>query len=255
MHSNELLWESNFSSHSELEKHWNIEVCGPRHVNNELQQYTNDSVQCHDNELVLSMTKNGHDIKSGRINSKGKIEIQYGYIEGYMKFTGSVKGLWPAFWLLGNNLKWPNCGEIDIMEYVSWNPNAVYGTLHGTGYSGGNAYGSGGCNKLNKPLHDEYHKYAIEWKPNIIKWYIDDQLFFTATRDELHHKKGNCHWIYNDRPFYLILNFAVGGEFGGAFHDSEKYIFNNLNEHNEFNIKYIKVYKTVDGHGTVTVKN
>ena len=173
------------------------------------------------------MTKNGNDIKSGRINTKGKLQIQYGYIEALIKFTG-CKGLWPAFWMLGNSLHWPDCGEIDIMEWVGWNDSAIYGTLHGPGYCGGNAYGSGSKHITGRPLPNEYHKYAIEWKPDSIKWFFDDKLFFTATRNGLHQCKGNCHWTFNDRPFYLLLNFAVGGNFGGAFPNSENYIYQHL---------------------------
>jgi beta-glucanase (GH16 family) len=133
-----LLFEINFNNISTLHDHWNIEVKPPRYVNNELQRYSEDMFKIENNELVIMTIKNHSDIKSGRINSKGKLEIQYGYIEALIKFTGG-KGIWPAFWLLGNNGTWPSCGEIDIMEWVGWNPNACYATLHGVGYSGGNA--------------------------------------------------------------------------------------------------------------------
>ena len=112
---NSLLWESNFSNINDLSKFWNIEELGPRHYNNELQRYSKDSITCENGELIITMIKNGHDIRSGRINSKCKVEVKFGYIEGVMKFT-SGKGLWPAFWLLGNSLGWPHCGEIDIMS-------------------------------------------------------------------------------------------------------------------------------------------
>lgn len=250
MHSNELLWEADFSNRNTLEKDWNIESVPPRHVNNELQRYSHDTFKFENNELIIETIKNNHDIKSGRINTKGKIEFQYGYIKGLMKFSGN-KGLWPAFWMLGNTNHWPHCGEIDIMEVVTWNPYACYGTLHGGGYCGGNGYGNNGNKKINEPLANNYHKYAIEWTPNYINWFLDDQLYFTATINDLHTHRNNSHWLFNDHPFYLILNNAVGGNFGGAFNDSENYIYNNLPNYNEFRIKYIKIYKTKDGYGRV----
>jgi beta-glucanase (GH16 family) len=102
----------------------------------------------------------------------GKLEILYGYIESSMKFSEDINvktGLWPVFWMLGNNLNWLNCDEIDIMEYVAWNPVVTYGTLHGSGYCGGDVYESGACKILNKSLANEYHKYTIKWKPDVIK--------------------------------------------------------------------------------------
>ena len=120
-----LLWEANFSNMETLTKHWNIEVAPPRNNNNELQRYTNDTIKFENGELVLTMVKKDTAFKSGRINTKGKVEVQYGYIEGMLKFP-SGKGLWPAFWLLGNGFAWPKCGEIDIMECVGWNEQAVY---------------------------------------------------------------------------------------------------------------------------------
>jgi beta-glucanase (GH16 family) len=243
-----LLWQSNFSNYNELIKDWNIEILESKHYNNELQYYINESFQFNNNELYIIMNKNNNIITSGRINTYHKIEIQYGNIEGYIKIPNSSKGLWPAFWLLGNDLLWPNCGEIDIMEYVSWNKNVIYESLHGPGYSNNNAFTSGPI-YLNYSIVNSYHKYNIEWKPNIIKWFIDDILYFTVTKENLISLKNN--WIYNDRPFYLILNLAVGGNFGGNFPNSENYIYNNLEAYNEFIIKYIKVYKTDDGYGRI----
>jgi beta-glucanase (GH16 family) len=137
------------------------------------------------------------------------------------------------------------------MEWVGWNPNAIYGSLHGPGYCGGNAYGSGPNYFINEPLYDVYHKYAIEWKPGCITWYIDDKLYFRASKTDLQHLKGTSNWPYDDHPFYLIVNFAVGGNFGGAFPFSEAYIYNNLAKTNELRIQYIKIYQTYDGFGSI----
>jgi beta-glucanase (GH16 family) len=229
---------------------WNIEYAPPKKNNLELQSYDNTAFKFNNSNLIIVTHKNNKNIVSGRINTKNKIEIQYGYIEILMKFSEG-KGLWPAFWMLGNNNKWPLCGEIDIIEWVGWNEKNIYGTLHGPQYYGGNPYGSGPINIYNKSLYNEYHKYAIEWKPNNIKWFIDDILFFTASKNKLQKINKNYEWVFNDKFFYLILNMAVGGEFGGAFYNSNNYIYNYLPEYSELIIQYIKIYKTIDGYGEI----
>ena len=249
MSHGELIWQSDFSDLNALRKDWNIEYAPPRKNNNEMQRYDNTAFKFDNQELNITTIKNGHDIKSGRINSRGKIEFQFGYIEALINFSAGP-GLWPAFWLLGNQQGWPHCGEIDIMEYVNWNPNAVYGTLHGPNYCGGNAYGSGGRDILHKCLANEYHKYAIEWKPNYIKWFIDDIPYFTATNEGLANQKHTTNWVYNNWPFYIILNNACGGAFGGAKYN-EQNIYNSLHNYNEMKIKYVKIYKTNDGQGRI----
>jgi len=207
MHNNILLWETKFTNISDLKRDWNFETLPARKYNNELQSYNEDAIKIENEELIITMLKHKHNITSGRLNSRSKVEVKYGYIEGMLKFS-SGKGLWPAFWLLGNQLTWPNCGEIDIMEWVGWNINAVYGSLHGPGFNGGNCYGSGPKHVLGHPLSEEYHKYAIEWKPQTIKWFIDDQLFFTATKNDVHRLKRDSYYPFDDRPFYFVLKFC-----------------------------------------------
>lgn len=245
-----LLWQAVFINMSTLLNDWNIEIDPIGRNNNELQRYGDKALKFNNSELIISTIKNEHDILSGRINTRNKIEFQYGYIEILMKFPQG-KGLWPAFWALGKDNKWPNCGEIDIMEWVGWNDKFIYGTLHGPNYYGGHPYSSGPLNILNKSLYNEYHKYSIEWKPDIIKWYIDDILYFTATKNHLVNINKKYKWVFNNKYFYLILNMAVGGDFGGAFINSKNYIYHNLSNYNELNIKYIRIYKTVDNYGLI----
>jgi beta-glucanase (GH16 family) len=257
-----LLWQSVFVNLTSLLNNWNIEYANKYKNNNELQRYDNSVINFNNSNLLINTIKNGKDIISGRINTFNKIEIQYGFIEIEMMFSNGI-GLWPAFWLLGiesalnqtHQCKWPICGEIDIMEWVAWNEKNIYGTLHGPEYHGINPYGSGPKNILNKSLANEFHKYAIEWKPNLIKWFIDDILFFEASNIELQKINKNYKWIFNDNFYYLIVNMAVGGNFGGAFRDSSNYIYKNLPNKNNLIIKNIKIYKTIDGYGLIRIKN
>lgn len=247
-----LLWSSTFDTINNLNRDWNIETSPPGRVNSELQSYNYDKVNCLNNELIISTTNDKYNIQSGRVNSKNKIEVKFGYIEALIKFSPAL-GLWPAFWMLGNNgQNWPNCGEIDIMEWVGWNPQSIFGTLHGPGYNGGNAYGSGQKNLLGKNLGNEYYKFAIEWKPNEIKWFLNDIHYFTATPSELARLKNNSQWVYNDRPFYFIINNAVGGNFGGAYSGYSRYnLLNSLPNYNNLTVQYIRVYQTDDGFGSI----
>ncbi len=149
---------------------------------------------------------------SARLLTKNRFEIAYGRVEARIKVpTGA--GLWPAFWMLGTDIDqvtWPQTGEIDIMEYVGRQPNQVFGTLHGPGYSGGQSYGK--VLDIGKPVADSYHIFAVEWQPNKIVWLFDGQPYFTATPDDpfLQGKP----WVFN-HPFFLLLNVAIGGNFGG----------------------------------------
>lgn len=155
-----------------------------------------------------------NDYTSARINTKGLFQQARGRFEARIKLPVG-QGIWPAFWLLGANFEtvgWPECGEIDIMEYRGQEPDIVHGSLHGPGYSGGEAltkrytlYGGEGFN-------DDFHVFAIEWDSNSITWLIDNTPYNTVTSADL---PSNGHWVF-DHPFFIILNVAVGGYFVGS---------------------------------------
>lgn len=150
---------------------------------------------------------------SARLLTKNRFEIAYGRVEARVKVPRGA-GLWPAFWMLGTDIDqvgWPQTGEIDIMEHVGRLPNEVFGTLHGPGYAGGQSYGK--YYDLGKPVADDYHTFAVEWQPDKIVWYLDGMPYFTATPDDAFLQ--GKQWVFN-HPFYMLLNVAVGGNFGGA---------------------------------------
>ncbi len=153
----------------------------------------------------------GLNYTSARIKTQAKFETSYGRIEARMKLPYG-QGMWPAFWMLGNDIDtvgWPYCGEIDIMEYRGQEPSTIHGTLHGPGYSGGQAIGTS-YTLDNARFDTEFHTFAIEWDMDSIKWFVDDDHYQTLRSSDL-----TGDWVY-DHPFFIILNLAVGGWFAGS---------------------------------------
>lgn len=137
-------------------------------------------------------------------------EFQYGRIEARLKVPAG-KGLWPAFWMLGSNFDdvgWPDCGEIDIMEYIGREPDLILGTLHGPGYSG--TLGLSKWNRQEYDIAEDFHTYAVEWDETQITWFYDDVEYSTYTREDV----GDREWVF-DQPFFMILNLALGGQLPG----------------------------------------
>ena len=179
----------------------------------------------------------GSAFTSARITTEGIFEQQYGRFEAKIKMPWGP-GIWPAFWMLGsNNLEvgWPQCGEIDIVEYRGNQPQIIHGSLHGPGYYGGNpveevkpltkSYGL-----LNDRFDADFHLFAVEWGEDFIDYYVDDFLYQRIVPED-----ADGTWVF-DQPFYLILNLAVGGNFVGF--PSEKTVFPQ-----SMLIDYVRVYK------------
>ena len=145
------------------------------------------------------------DFVSGRINSKGKFDFTYGRAEARLRMA-DAEGLWPAFWLLGNG-RWPDTGEIDIMEYVG-EPDWIGVALHGPGYSGETPL----VNKFYFPDGEDvtdWHVYAVDWTPDELTFHVDGRLIYRVTRPMVEHYG---EWRF-DNPKYLILNTAIGGAY------------------------------------------
>lgn len=152
----------------------------------------------------------GQPFTSARIKTQGLFEQTYGRFEARIKLPYGP-GIWPAFWLLGSDIGtngWPECGEIDIMEYRGQQPNLIHGSLHGPGYSAGNSitksYGF-----TNKRFDTDFHVFAVEWGKEYMRFYVDDVLY-----NEIKPKDVPGRWVFN-KPFFIILNVAVGGNFVG----------------------------------------
>lgn len=231
----QLVWEDNFDGDNLNSDIWNFELgdgcpnlCG--WGNNELQVYTQNNHELKDGLLTITARHENSGYTSSKINTQGNREFQYGRIEVKAKLpTG--KGLWPAFWMLGSNIKevgWPLCGEIDILEYVGKEPETIFTTLH-TADSHGSSINT--RKDVVKGIEEGFHVYAIDWTKDKIDFYIDNNLFYSF----LPKNKSVEVWPF-DQPFYMILNVAIGGNFGGAEVDDS--IFPQ-----EFVIDYVRVYQ------------
>lgn len=181
--------------------------------NQELQSYTNSPQNVSmdgEGNLVITALRSGNSFTSARIKTQGLFEQQYGRFEARLK-TPYGPGLWPAFWLLGSDLDvvgWPQCGEIDIMELRGQEPYSIAGSIHGPGYSGGNAI-TKKYSLADNRFDADYHVFAIEWDAEKIDFFVDDFLYQRIERGDV-----NGEWVY-DHPFFIILNVAVGGTYVG----------------------------------------
>ena len=216
--------------------HWNYELgdgcpelCG--WGNKEYQHYKKENIFLRNEKLVIKASNESNRYFSGRITTKDKIEFQYGTVEVKAKLPRG-KGVWPAIWMLGHDIDenyWPRCGEIDIMEYVGRMPGQIHNTLHTT-----DSYGISKNTKMTtvNNIEDGFHVYKMNWNKNHIQFSIDNDIVYTFAPEN----KSDTIWPF-DKPFYLILNLAIGGHFGGFEVDDS--IFPQ-----EFVIDYIKVHKT-----------
>ena len=207
--------------------------------NQELQYYTDrpENVSLDgDGNLVITAIREafgGQAFSSSRIKTQGLFEQTYGRFEARIKLPYGP-GLWPAFWLLGTDVStvgWPQCGEIDIMEYRGQQPYLVHSTVHGPGYSGG-----GGVGKTygfeNDRFDVDFHLFAVEWGEDYIRFYVDDEMF-----QELEPGDLSGEWVF-DNSFFMILNVAVGGNYVG-FPTSETPFPQKMY------IDYVRVYKAL----------
>ncbi len=195
---------------------WGYDIGGNGWGNNELQYYTDRSENIKVEDGILHITAlqesyEGAGYTSARILTKGLFEQAYGRFEARIKLPWG-QGIWPAFWLLGNNIdevNWPQCGEIDIMEYRGQNPTETLGTVHGPGYAGAISIGKS-YTLENDRFDTGFHIFGIEWGPEYINFYVDDVLYNQITPSDV-----TGEWVY-DHPFYIIMNVAVGGNFVGS---------------------------------------
>jgi beta-glucanase (GH16 family) len=203
---------------------WGYDLGGHGWGNNELQCYTSSTRNAfHDGQgnLVIRALKepttddkgNAREYSSARILTKGTFAQTYGRFEARLK-TPRGKGIWPAFWTLGDNIttkNWPHCGEIDIMEHLGHEGGAVYGSVHGPGYSGADARSKRLALEPGASFQDSFHTFTVEWSESEIVWFVDSVQYHRVTPTDL----APHEWVFNT-PYFIILNLAVGGHWPGA---------------------------------------
>lgn len=194
---------------------WNYETGDNGWGNNELQNYvagvsgTDTCAVVTDGTLKIIAKKKGKEVVSIRLNTNKS--WTYGWFEARLKLPKG-KGTWPAFWMMPKNFtSWPDDGEIDIMEEVGYDPNVVLSTIHCKAYN--HSLGTQkSAEKFVPTAQMDFHVYALEWTEDFIKGYVDGECYFTFNND----KAGNKDTWPFDTPFYLKLNLAWGGNWGGA---------------------------------------
>jgi beta-glucanase (GH16 family) len=212
-----LIWsdEFNYEGYPDSIK-WRFEEGFVR--NKEAQYYTTrrlDNARVKNGNLILEARKEGFksgEYTSASITTLNKQQFLYGRIEVRAKLPVG-KGTWPAIWLLGTNInevKWPYCGEIDIMENVGYDSLKIHGNIHTKAYHHSINTNKGNAILVENPW-ENYHVYAIEWHPDRIDFYCDTTKYFTFEND---FKGDDETWPFN-KPQYLLLNLAIGGSWGG----------------------------------------
>ena len=262
-----LLWSDEFNGKkgsAPSAKNWSREIGGGGWGNSERQYYTDKALNASMDgagRLVITSRRISNEYSeqvgtdpgtedilnrcsecqftSARMKSARNVSFMYGRIEARMKMPQGV-GTWPAFWMLGGDLldgvPWPECGEIDIMEFRGDIPDQTTSAIHGPTTPQGSGLGARYLSMA--PLSDGYHTYAIEWKKNSIDFIVDGRVNGTYTSRDT----GTRGWVYN-QEFFIILNLAMGGTYAG------EYIDPNLNQA-QLNIDYIRFY-SVNGVGKV----
>jgi beta-glucanase (GH16 family) len=194
-------------------------ICG--WGNNELQHYKAENAVVSNGTLKIIAKKErvrAKNYTSARIRTKNLADFTYGRYEARIKLPAGA-GLWPAFWMLSTDEPyggWPKSGEIDIMEFVASKPETVLGYIHyGPDWPNNQHQGNYFHLYDGSKFTDNFHVFAIEWEPNIIRWYVDDILYSVKTKDDV----APYNWPF-DHNFHMILNVAVGGNLGGPVDDS-----------------------------------
>ena len=243
----ELVWNDEFNLSNIDQSKWNHEEWGPGMVNDELQAYTNRSINSYieDNCLVIrALHENygGASYTSARMNSAGKGDFLYGKIDIKAKLP-SGDGTWPAMWMLPTDWVyggWPASGEIDIMEHVGCDLNWVKGSVHteDCNWNDGcpnQSAGGNGQDQFVPGVSDNFNIYSIEWSTSNIRFFVNNVHYWTFTNIGT----GPGMWPF-DQDFHIILNLAIGGSWGGICE------IDNSSFPQKMKVDFVRVYKSIN---------
>lgn len=272
-----LVWQDLFDAPSLDTLSWNIEVT-PRPANQELQYYTDRpcNVSVGDDGrgnscLILTAIREdygGRHFTSGRVNTREKVNFKYGKIEASVRMPSTADGLWPAFWMMGDDIAsvgWPRCGEIDIFEMghhegISTGTQGSYmnGAAHWGYYIDRQYPTTATFSNAPYSVHDgEYHLFTCIWTPEKVSMYLDldkypdAKPYYELAIDHNGTPDDRSADLYFRKPFHVLFNLAVGGHFPGIT-DPEKITALNSGNDNRANyyINYVKVYQRDEDEGS-----
>src|SRR5215467_6949410 len=223
---------------------WTYDTGGKGWGNSELECYTNSSqnAQIQGGNLVITARQQAITCSDGTASSytSARLKTQSLFTQAYGRFEARIKipagqGMWPAFWMLGNNITttgWPACGEIDIMENIGKEPGTVHGSLHGPSTTSRTSDATAPFSlPAGQTFADAFHLYAVEWEPGVVRFYVDTNLYATFTQSQW---PAGGAWVF-DHPFFLLLNVAVGGTWPGSPDNTTQFPQQML-------VDYVRVY-------------
>ena len=239
----QLVFEDEFEGTEINRDYWNVSDTQYGGGNNELQYYSPDNIEVSNGTLkitALQESKSNRDYTSGKIDSRYGFTFTYGMVEIRAKQPAGT-GTWSAAWMMpvtSHYGGWPSSGEIDIVEYVGYDPYKIHSTVHTDIYYHKIGTQKGSAKNVDN-LDTEFHVYKMEWLPESITFYVDDELVYKYSPGATQTCPNYKQWPF-DRDFYIILNLAIGGDWGGA-QGVDDSIFPTV-----FEIDYVKVYQAIE---------
>jgi beta-glucanase (GH16 family) len=250
-----LLWCDEFDGTTLNRDYWNVEINGSGCGNNELQNYIDspENVAVEDGNLVLTaMRRNsdGHAFTSGRVNTHDKFTFTYGLVEARIKLPVTTNGLWPAFWMMGNDISqvgWPKCGEIDILEMG--HADGIANDTQARLFNGALHYGNHGHLQQVAPCVNDYslqdgcyHTFYLWWTPDALEMYVDSASQPYLRVDISDKENSDLPGYYFDKPNFLLVNLAVGGDFPGIHDPAGISALPAYGDSSSMYVDYIRIY-------------